>query len=154
MFLSEDICLSHDNDRRTSWVILIYREMHVYCWWLLWGSSKALWLGGWKLRPSSSLLRPTMPTLGPIHGLISYIYTKAQCRHLKKIYLYWDLRQVLIWPLSFYDPIPPSPYTLYTCILYACSHSEGGRGGELTRVKVRGVTVQKAGSKIPTWLTV
>ncbi len=48
-------------------------------------------------------------------------------------------------------PSPPPLYTLYTCILYAYSHREGG--GEITRVKVRGATVHKAGSKIPTcWL--
>jgi hypothetical protein len=33
------------------------------------------------------------------------------------------------------------------CILYAYSHR---KGGELTREKVRGATVHKAGSKIPT----
>ncbi len=45
-------------------------------------------------------------------------------------------------------PYPPPPYTLHTCILYTYSHKEGG--GELTREKVRGATVPKAGLKIPT----
>jgi hypothetical protein len=48
------------------------------------------------------------------------------------------------------SPYPP-PYTLYTCILYTYSHREGG--GEMNqraREMVRGATVHKAGSKIPT----
>ncbi len=56
-------------------------------------------------------------------------------------------------------PFPPmtpnpssTPYTLYTRILYTYSH-RGGEEGELTREKVRGATVNKAGSKIPIWLT-
>jgi hypothetical protein len=36
-----------------------------------------------------------------------------------------------------------------SCIQYTYSHREG-KGGELTREKVRGATVHKAGSKIPT----
>jgi hypothetical protein len=50
------------------------------------------------------------------------------------------------------NPIPP-PYTLYTCIQYTYSHREGGGGrGELNQreKKVRGATVNTAGSKIPT----
>ncbi len=47
----------------------------------------------------------------------------------------------LLWPHS-----PPS-YTLYTCIQYTYSHREGGRGGELTREKVRGAIGHKGGRK-------
>jgi hypothetical protein len=45
-----------------------------------------------------------------------------------------------------YDPILLSTYTLYTCIQYSYSHREGG-GGELTREKVGGAIVHKAGRK-------
>jgi hypothetical protein len=49
----------------------------------------------------------------------------------------------------------PPPYTLYIYVytVYTYSHREGV-GEELTREKVRGATVHKAGSKIPTWLPV
>ncbi len=56
--------------------------------------------------------------------------------------------------LSIYlgpEPHTPPPYTPYECIQYTYLHREGGEG----RVEPgRGVTVHKAGSKIPTWLTV
>ncbi len=46
-------------------------------------------------------------------------------------------------------PMTSSPYTMYTCIQYVqytYSHMEGGQGGgELTREKVRGAIVYKAG---------
>ncbi len=47
-------------------------------------------------------------------------------------------------------PYPSPPYTLYTCIQYTYSHKEKGGGvggGELTREKVRGAIVHKAGRK-------
>ncbi len=53
------------------------------------------------------------------------------------------------------NPIPFSTYTLYTCIQYTYSHREKGWGGEgWTREMVRWATVHKAGSKMPTLLTV
>ncbi len=53
-----------------------------------------------------------------------------------------------VWgPLPFYDPILPLPYTLFTCTQYTYSRREGGRGGELTREKVRGTMVHKAGRR-------
>jgi hypothetical protein len=39
------------------------------------------------------------------------------------------------------------PYTLFTCIQYAYSFHTGKGGGELTREKVRGAVVRKAGRK-------
>ncbi len=45
------------------------------------------------------------------------------------------------------NPIPPPPYTLYTCIQYTYSHREGGREESWTREKVRGARVHKARSK-------
>ncbi len=52
------------------------------------------------------------------------------------------------------NPIPPPLHTVvYTCIQYNYSHREEGRGESWTREKVRGATVHKAGSTIPTWLT-
>jgi hypothetical protein len=44
-------------------------------------------------------------------------------------------------PMTPYTP----RYTLYACILHTYSHREGG--GELTREKVRGAIVHKAGRK-------
>ncbi len=56
--------------------------------------------------------------------------------------------------LSVWDPephTPPPPCNLQTVYnVHAYSHREGGS----TREKGRGATVQKAGSKIPTWLIV
>jgi hypothetical protein len=96
------------------------------------------------------------PAGGPVrqpHGLINYIDTKAECRHLKNWPLKWLCGMCFsVWgSLPSSDPIPP-PLTLYMCILYTYSHRKGGR--ELTREKVRGATVYKAGSKILTWVTV
>ncbi len=57
-------------------------------------------------------------------------------------------------PSPHLTPYPPPPLHtvyVYTCILIHTG--KGGRGGELTREKVRGATVHKAGSKIPTLLT-
>ncbi len=47
-------------------------------------------------------------------------------------------------PITQYSP---PPYTLYTCLQYNYSHREVGGGGELTREKVRGAIVPKAGRK-------
>jgi hypothetical protein len=44
----------------------------------------------------------------------------------------------------------PLPYTLYPCILYTYSQRKGDGGESLTREKVRGATVHKAGSKVTT----
>ncbi len=51
-------------------------------------------------------------------------------------------------------PYPSFTHCTYTCIQYTYSHWEGGRGQSWTREKVREATVHKAGSKIPTRLTV
>jgi hypothetical protein len=59
-----------------------------------------------------------------LHGLINYIDTRTQCRHLKKCTCKGTLRQVFICmrpPLLYHPP----PYTLY---IY--SHGDGGREGE------------------------
>ena len=47
------------------------------------------------------------------------------------------------------------PYPITHCIRvytiqYTYSHRERGKGGEITREKVRGATLHKAGLKIPT----
>jgi hypothetical protein len=74
----------------------------------------------------------------------------------KKLTCKGTLRQVFIClrprtPYTAYTPIP-LPYTMYTCKQYSTYflHREGGRRGDWTREKVRGATVHKAGSKIPT----
>jgi hypothetical protein len=55
--------------------------------------------------------------------------------------------------------LPPPTYTLYSVqhtvrVYIKLNHTGKGGGGSGTREKVRGATVHKAGSKIPTWLTV
>ncbi len=61
-----------------------------------------------------------------------------------------DFAAGVYWSEAQY-PAPPFK-TLYTCLQYTYSQ---GRGVESwTREKVRGAIVHKAGSKIPTWLTV
>ncbi len=58
-------------------------------------------------------------------------------------------------PLLSYDPIPPPPALCVRvfCILIHTGNWWGGGGKKLTREMVSGATVYKAGSKIPTWLT-
>ncbi len=96
-----------------------------------------------------------------MHGQINIIDTKAKCRHLKNLPVKGLCGRCLsVWgSLPSFDAIPYTPpYTLYTYIRVYCiptySHRERGGGGKLTREKVRGATIHKAGSKIPTWLTV
>ncbi len=50
-------------------------------------------------------------------------------------------------------PYPLPPYTLYTHVHSILIHTMEG-GESWTREKVRGETVYKVGSKIPTWLNV
>jgi hypothetical protein len=66
----------------------------------------------------------------------------------KKLTCKVTLRQVFYLSEAPSPPMTPYPplFTLYTCIQYIYSHREGGRG-ELTREKVRGAIVQKAGRK-------
>ncbi len=98
----------------------------------------------------------SLNSIPPYHGLINYVDTKAKCCLLKKLTCIGTLRQVfrclrpppLLWPHS------RSPYKLYTCKLYTYSHRERGRGERWTREKVRRAIAHKAGSEIPTWLTV
>ncbi len=72
------------------------------------------------------------------HGLINYIDTRANYRHLEKLTCKGTLRQVLIClrPPLFLWPHTPLLYSVHTCIMYTYSHM----GGELTREKVRGAT--------------
>ncbi len=63
-------------------------------------------------------------------------------------------RCLSVWGPEPHTSPPPLHTVLYTVIKYTYSHREGGRGESWTREKVRGATVHKAGSKIPTWLTV
>jgi hypothetical protein len=77
--------------------------------------------------------------------------SSANCRYLKKLTCKGTLRRLFICLRPPPLPWPPPLHTVYMCIQYTYSHMEGG---ELTREKVRGATVHKVGSKIPTWLTV
>ncbi len=60
--------------------------------------------------------------------------------------------------LSVWGPLPhnstPQTPTSHTLSVYTVLTNREGGGGEIwTRAKVREATVDKAGSKIPTWLT-
>jgi hypothetical protein len=93
-------------------------------------------------------------TVHVAHGLINYIDTNAMSSSTK-IDLLRDF--AVVFNQSEFPSPPMTPYLPLThCIrvyfiVYTYSHREGGReGGELTIEKVRGATVHKAGSKIPT----
>jgi hypothetical protein len=96
----------------------------------------------------------------PDHGLINYKDIKAKCRRLKILpvkglcgrCLY--LSEAPSPPMTPYPPSPLHTVYVYTVYLYPQGWGMGGGGVELTREKVRGETVHKVGSKIPTWLTV
>ncbi len=76
---------------------------------------------------------------------IRLIEGNAKCRHLKKMACKGTCdRCFSVWGTESL-PILTHQYTIYF------SHREGGGW---TREKVRGAAVQKAGSKISTWLTV
>ncbi len=85
---------------------------------------------------------------------IILIKCNAKCRYLKKLSCSGTLWQAfnLSWGhIPSYDPHTP-PYPLYTCIhytvyLFLFTQGRGGGGGELTREKVRGAKVHKAGRK-------
>ncbi len=50
----------------------------------------------------------------------------------KKIVLLRDFAAgVIVWGHLSYDPDPPPPYTLYTCILYTNSYWKGGEGARI-----------------------
>ncbi len=89
------------------------------------------------------------------HGLINYKDTKAKCRHLKKLPVkgqaagVWGLLP-LLWPHT----TTTTPYTMYTYVYSEYLFTQGRGGRRWTSEKVKGATVHKAGSKIPTWLTV
>ncbi len=115
--------------------------------------------------------------------MIRLIESNAKCRHLKKFTCIGTLRQVFIclrhptllgyclgWSSNFVgvqllqnmaqqDSTPPPPtlsQPLTVCtnvhVYTVLWHRE--EGGRWTRETVRGAKVHKAGSKIPTWLTV
>ncbi len=66
----------------------------------------------------------------------------------------WPVKGLCGRCLSVWGPEPhhTPPYTLYTCIHYI--HTGRGWGGKFNQREGRGATVHKAGSKIPTCLTV
>jgi hypothetical protein len=75
---------------------------------------------------------------------IRLIECNAKCRDLRKFTCKGTLRQVFYLskaPLPSYDPILLPPLHTVNGIQYTNSHREGGRGGELTSEKVRGVIV-------------
>jgi hypothetical protein len=70
--------------------------------------------------------------------------TKAKCRHLKN----WPVRDFAAGVYLSEAPSPPmtlSPplHNVYVYTVYLYLYTQGG--GELTREKVRGATVHKAG---------
>jgi hypothetical protein len=74
------------------------------------------------------------------------LLTKAKCRHSKKTYLQRDFAAD-----DYLSDTPPPPplHTVYVHVR-SYSHREERGGMGLTREKVKGATVHKAGSKIPT----
>ncbi len=66
---------------------------------------------------------------------------------LKKIDLKKDF-EADVYLSEAQSPITSPPFT--RCIRVYSTLIHTGRGGELTRKKVRGATVYKAGSKVPT----
>jgi hypothetical protein len=129
-----------------------------------------------------ALLYTVISVISCDHGLINYTDAKAKCRHLKKLNWKGTLRQVFIclrpppllgfclgWSSNFVcsqsgqiqsvtilqNPVPSPLHTAYVYTVHGILiHTRKGGGGSWTREKVRGATVHKAGSKIPTWLTV
>ncbi len=78
---------------------------------------------------------------------IRLMESNAKCRYLKNLickgglYLDFTARILPVWgPLPCYDPIPPLTH-------WRCTYSHTDGGGELTREKVRGAIVHKAGQK-------
>ncbi len=77
------------------------------------------------------------------------IESNVKCRYLKNFTCKGTLRQVFYLseaPPS-YDPIFPSPLTHCIRVYSILIHTGKGGRGELTREKVRGATVHKAGRK-------
>ncbi len=88
------------------------------------------------------------------HGLINFITHQSKISSSSNIYLYSDFAAGVYMseaPSLLMIPCPP-PYTLYSISIYSRLIHTGKGGGEeyCTREKVRGATVHKAGSKIPT----
>ncbi len=84
---------------------------------------------------------------------ITLIEGNAKCRQLQRLICKGTLRQVFIClrPRTPY----PTLHTVYVYTVYVLIHTGDGGGGESwIRERVRGATVHKAWSKIPTWLTV
>ncbi len=73
------------------------------------------------------------------------VESNVNCRHLKKSYWERDFA-VDVYLSEAQNPIP----TLNTVHVYTVYLFTQGRGEERTREKVRGATVHKPGSKIPT----
>jgi hypothetical protein len=96
---------------------------------------------------------------GGLRRKIRLIDNNAKCRYLKKLAWKGTLRQVIYLsdcPLPSYDLILPPPlHTVYvytsTLVQYTYSHRErvgwGGGRATVTREKVRGAIVYKAGRK-------
>ncbi len=82
---------------------------------------------------------------------IRLIEGNAKCCHLKRLTCKGTLRQVFIC-LRPKTPYPPP--LLHNVYEYTVYLFKAGRGGSWTIEKVGGVTVYKAGLKIPTWLTI
>ncbi len=72
-----------------------------------------------------------------------------KCRYLKKFTSEGTLRQVFYLSKAPF-PLPPLTHCIrqYRILIHT------GKGGELTREKVRGALLHKDGRKIPTWLIV
>ncbi len=76
----------------------------------------------------------------------------SKCPHLKKLTCKGTLRQVFISRRPRNRTYSPE-HTVYVYTVFSV-HIHTGRGGGGNWEKVRGATVNRAGSKIRTWLTV
>jgi hypothetical protein len=94
-------------------------------------------------------------TEGRAHGIFNYIDTKAKCLHIKKFTSKRDFAAVVYLseapspPMAPYPSLPLHTVYVHTVLIHTGKGEEGRGGGELTREKVGGTTVHKAGSKIP-----
>jgi hypothetical protein len=109
------------------WVLKIIKESYIKQWYLL--------------------------NAGLNHGISNYLDFKAKCLQVKKCTCKGTLRQVFI--CLRLPPLPllwPHTSPLTHCIHLYCKvmHTEKGAGGRSNqREGLRGATVHKAGSKIP-----